>query len=140
MSDGSWKAVLSDYKFAQEESWGEDYIWMEKLVSHLLTNRDLSMLYPITSHNRLSAFIGKSFGEVYEKPRISIELTHENRNHLKDKYRYKFSVTRFNEVGEFFREYVESVFCSFEKSLEVYDEMFEKLKAAQGTLMVIQNR
>jgi len=138
MSDGNWKEVLEDYKYAQTQSWGEDYVWMEKLVSHLLANRDLTMLYPITSHFRLIAFTGKEFGEVYDKPSISINLTHENRPRTIDKYRFKFSLTTGNEDGELFREYVESVFCSFEKSLEVFDEMFEKLKAAQGTLMIIQ--
>ena len=138
MSDGSWKQVVEDYKYAQGESWGEDYVWMERLVSHLLENRDLSKFYPVTSHYRLIMFIDDNLGGIYHKPQITIELSHEVRTHIKDKYRYKFSVTRFNEDGELFREYVESVYCSFEKSLEVFDEIFEKLKAAQGFLMVIQ--
>ena len=130
MSDGSWKQVLEDYKYAQTQSWGEDYVWMEKLVSHLLENRDLSMLYPITSHfSRLIAFIGTTLNVKYKKPKVKIELNHNFREHFKDKYRYKFSLITRNEDGELFRENVESVFCSFEKSLEVFDEMFEKLKA-----------
>jgi hypothetical protein len=132
MSDGSWKDVLSDYKYAQKESWGEDYIWMEKLVSHLLANRDLSMLYPITSHYRLITFIGESFDGIYTKPTMSIKLSHENREHLKDKFRFKFSFTTDNEDGDLFRVYVQSVYCSFEKSLEVFDEMFAKLKAVSN--------
>lgn len=90
------------------------------------------MLYPITSHFCLSAFIGKESGEIYDKPSISINLTHENRPRAIDKYRFKFSLTTGNEDDELFREYVESVYCSFEKSLEVFDEMFEKLKAASN--------
>ncbi len=138
MSDGSWKEVLEDYKYAQTQSWGEDFVWMEKLVSHLFEDRDLSMLYPITSHFRLIVFIGTSFNEKYKKPKIRIELSHDFREHVKDKYRYKFSLITGIEDGELYREVVETVYCSFEKSLEVFDEMFEKLKAAQGTLMVIQ--
>lgn len=130
MSDGSWKQVLEDYKYAQTQSWGEDHVWMEKLVSHLLENRDLSLLYPITSHfQRLIVFIGTSFNEKYKKPKILIQLNHSFREHFKDKYRYKFSLISTVKAEELFRENVESVFCSFEKSLEVFDEMFEKLKA-----------
>ena len=139
MSDGSWEQVLADYKFAQTQNWGEDYVWMEKLVSQLITDRDLSTLYPITSHYVLSAFIGANFYEVYNKPSISIELSHEIRPHIKDKFRFKFSLNTGNKDDELFREYVESVYCSFEKSLEVFDEMFEKLKSATNTsLMVYQ--
>lgn len=130
MSDGSWKTVLKDYEYAQKEVWGKDLIWMEKLVSHLLSNRDLSMLYPITSHYRLIVFIGKKFGEKYDKPLMIIELTSKNQERLKDKFRYKFSVRIKREENELFREFIETVFCSFEKSLEVFDEMFEKLKAS----------
>lgn len=86
------------------------------------------MLYPITSHYRLIAFIGESFGEKYKKPKISIELSHENREHIKDKFRYKFTLITAHDDGEVFRQYTEKVFCSFEKSLEIFDEIFEKLK------------
>ena len=140
MSDGSWDAVLQDYKLAQEEGWREIYIWMEKLVLHLIENRDLSMLYPITSHNVLSAFIGKEFGEVYHKPTISIELTHEHRAHLEDKYRFKFSLNTGYEDGELCRGNKESIYCSFEKSLEVFDEIFEKLKSATTTSLTIYQK
>lgn len=140
MSDGDWNKVLADYKFAQEEGWREIFIWMEKLVLHLLENRDLSMLYPITSHNILSAFIGKEFSEVYNKPSISIKLTHENRVHLKDKYRFKFSLNTNYEDDELYRENTESIYCSFEKSLEVYDELFEKLKAVTATSLTIYQK
>ncbi|HMS41549.1 MAG TPA: hypothetical protein PKE69_15055 [Pyrinomonadaceae bacterium] len=140
MSDGSWDKVLEDYKFAQEESWGEDLVWMEKLVLHLLENRDLSMLYPITSHYRLSAFIGKSFEEVYDKPSIRINLTYDNRELTKDKYRFEFSLTTGYKDGDLYRQNKESVFCSFENSLEVFDEIFEKLKAATTTSLTIYQR
>ena len=138
MSDGRWDKVLQDYKFAQEESWGKDLAWMEKLVLHLLENRDLSMLYPITSHYRLSAFIGKNFGEIYHKPFITINLTHEIRERIKDKYRFEFSLTTGYEDGDLYRQNIESVVCSFEKSLEVFDEIFEKLKAVTTSLTINQ--
>lgn len=128
MSDGNWNEVVSDYKFAQNESWGKDFIWMEKLVLHLLSNRDLSKFYPITSHYVLSFSKGNSFDEIYDKSFISIELSHEIREHIKDKFRYKFSLTTGNEDGDIFRQYVESVFCSFERSLEVFDEFVNKLE------------
>lgn len=130
MSDGSWTQVLEDYKFVQTQDWGADYIWMERLVSHLFEHRDLSMLYPITSHFQLSAFIGTKFEEMYEKLAISIVLTHEIRPHLKDTCRYKFTLTTGHKDGEIYRSFDESVYCSFEKSLEVFDEMFTKLEAA----------
>lgn len=140
MSDGSWDQVLADYKYVQNESWGEDYVWMEKLVLHLLENRDLSMLYPITSHFRLSAFIGTKFEETYEKPWISIILTHENRPRLRDKSRYKFTLTTGYEDGDIYRSLDESIYCSFEKSLEVFDELFAKLKAATTTSLTIYHK
>ena len=129
MSDGSWDQVLEDYKYVQTQDWGVDYIWMEKLVSHLLENRDLSMLYPITSHYRLIAFIGTGFSESYHKPIIAIELSHELRPHIEDKYRYKFTLTTGHEDGDLYRSFDESIYYSFENSLVVFDEMFGKLKA-----------
>jgi hypothetical protein len=92
MSDASWDEVVEDYKRVQTQEWAEDYVWMEKLISRLLENRDLSRLYPITSHYRLFAFIGTDFKEQYEKPTILIELSGEVREHIKDKFRYKFSL------------------------------------------------
>ena len=130
MSDGSWQQVVEDYKLAQKETWGENFVWMEKLVLHLLEKRDLSILYPITSHYRLITFIGTNLSEKYGKPKISIELSQRLLDHSKDKFRYKFSLHTGHEDDELFREFVESVYCSFEKSLEVFDQMFEKLKAA----------
>ena len=127
MSDGDWNKVLTDYKRAQKESWGLDLIWMEKLVLHLLSNRDLSIYYPVTSHYVLGLFICKSLDEIYDRPSISIELSHENREKTKDKFRYKFSVRHSKKDGDIYRQYIESVFCSFEKALEVFDELVEKL-------------
>lgn len=140
MSDGSWDEVLKDYRYAQNDGWREIYIWMEKLVLHLLENRDLSMLYPITSHNVLSAFIGKEFSEFYHKPTISIKLTHETRARLEDKYRFKFSLNTGFEDGEIFRGNEESIYCSFENSLEVFDELFRKLKGATTTNLTIYKK
>jgi hypothetical protein len=128
MSDGSWDDVLSGYKTAQNVNGYEDFVWMEKFVAHLLANRDLSKLYPITSHQRLIVFIGESFELVYNKPVITIQLSHEVRESIKDKFRFKISLTSGREDGELFRENAETVYCSFEKSLEVFDEMFAKLE------------
>ena len=129
MADGNWDEILESYKFAQERNWGKQYVWLEKLVSQLLANLDLSILYPITSHYLLILYIGNRFEGINNLPRLSIELSFEVGEFI-DKSRYKFSLTTGNEGDELFREFVESVYCSFEKSLEVFDEMFEKLKAA----------
>ena len=128
MSDGSWDDVLSEYKNEQSASGKEDLIWMEKLAVRLLDERDLSKLYPVTSHDRLIVFIGESFERVFNKPVLMIELSGENRENLKDRYRFKFSLTTGREDGDLFRESAEIVFCAFENSLAVFDEMFAKLE------------
>jgi hypothetical protein len=127
---------LVDYQRVQNESRGTNYVWMEKLVSYLPGNRDLSMLYPITSHYRLIAFIGTKFEEMYERPALTIKLTHEIRPRLKDKCRYKFTLTTGYEGDGVYRSFDESIFCSFEKSLEVFDEIFAKLETATATSLM----
>jgi len=98
------------------------------------------MLYPVTSHYRLIMFIGEKFGEKYNKPLMKIQLISEDHVRLKDKFKYDFSTRIRREDNELFRESVETVFCSFEKSLDVFDEMFEKLKAATETNLAILNK
>lgn len=139
MSDGNWQQVVEDYKFAKTQNWGKDFLWMEKLVLYLLENRDLSMLYPITSHYRLITYIGDRFEGISFLPQISIELNDHIRYPRTPYTIYRFSLNTA-DYDNFFKEYSESVYCSFEKSLGVFDEMFEKLKAATETIPTVSRK
>ena len=129
MAAGNWNEILESYRFPQKEYWGKDFIWMEKLINQILANRDLSILYPVTSHHRLIMYIGKSFEGIDVRPQIKIELSYEAREELRDKFRFKLSLVTGREDEDVFKEYVESIYCSLEKSLEVFDELFDNLKA-----------
>ncbi len=132
MADGNWEDILNTYKreYDSEKSpWAKELIWMEKLIKHLLSNRDLSELYPITSHFNFLLKIGKSLKDCRGKNAvIKIRLNTDNTTN-EDEYRYEFQlIERFNET-EIFRKKTETVLCSFEKSLDIFDEMYEKLKS-----------
>lgn len=133
MADGNWDKILAEYKIARDHyaetmPLGKDFIWMEKLIPHLISNRDLLELYPVTSLHVLNLSICKSWEETLNKPYISIKLNWTIKEKFREKYRYEFSLTQHRKDGNICRQNVESIFCSFEKSLEVFDEMIEKLK------------
>ena len=130
MATGNWNDILDEYKdlikhSAKHPLW-KRFIWMEKLIPHLLSNRDLSELYPVTSHNVLNLSFSKNY---HYKPHISINVNRSLRAELRHEYKYEVSLTHYREDGNIWRRNIESVFCSFEKSLEVFDELYEKLKA-----------
>lgn len=134
MPAGNWDEILSAYKSNREllsktTTWGKDLICMEKLFFHLLSNRDLSKFYPVTSHGSLLLSIGKTWEETLDKPFISIHMQLMNvKEEYRDKFRYEFSLSQDKKDNESWTRNVESVFCSFEKSLEVFDKMIEKLE------------
>ena len=128
MSDGGWDDVLSELRQGGKDVCGAAGEWLEKFVVRLMSERDLTKLYPLVAHGRLIVFIGESFEVAYDKPVIEVELGREMPASLREQYRYKISFTTGRPDGEFFRETAESVYCSFEKSLEVFDEMFAKLE------------
>lgn len=132
MADGSWDKILAEYKNVREVDsktmpFAKDFIWMEKLIPHLLKNRDLSRFYPVTSLHVLCLSIGNTWEESRGKPYISIKPNWTIIEKNRDKFRFEFSLTWHRGDGEICRQNVESIFCSFEKSLEVFDEMVEKL-------------
>jgi hypothetical protein len=125
------RKILEGFKKIREridKPWGKDLIWLEKFIRHLISNRDLSGIYPISSHCQLIFVIANSLSDRRGKPIINIQITYDRFLYEKDKFRYEFKLIQRKKDEDIYRENVESVCCSFEKSLEVFDEMFEKLK------------
>jgi hypothetical protein len=114
-------------KFYEDfEDYQDESEWMVKLVKHLVANRDLSSFYPFTSHETLCFSMFESHEDWFEKPIISIDINWE----ASEEYKYKISFERRKVEADLWRQFLESVYCPFEKCLEIFDEMAEKLKEA----------
>lgn len=130
MADGNWDEILEGFKKLREsidKPYGKDLIYLEEFIRHLISNRDLSGIYPISSHLHLILVIAKNFSDKYGKPVINVRINSDRFLDEKDEFRYEFVLFQRKKDKDIYRENVESVFCSFEKSLEVFDELFEKL-------------
>lgn len=120
----SWKEIIEFYKDGKTHKGLENLEAIEKLVCYLVNNRDLSSIYPFTSHEVLCLTKFKTYDEWYIKPIISIELNFG----ANDEYIYKFTLTEPLEDGKIIRYKAEIVHCSFENSLNIFDEFIEKLE------------
>ncbi len=89
-----------------------------------IENRNLQNLHCFTSHETLCITKFKTYPEWFDKPLLSIDVNWS----ADEKYEYKFSLVKRQEQDNVMREFAESVFCSFDKSLENFDEMIEKLE------------
>jgi hypothetical protein len=128
MASGNWKDILDFYQSNQSGNLQNICFWMERLIRHLLNNRQLTDVYPLTTHLVLSLTICENYSQVRGKPHLKIQLNSDVSENTKDKHRYDFTVIKFQDSGEIYRLNKDSVFCSFEKSLEVFDEMIAKLR------------
>ncbi len=131
MADGNWDEILEGFKNLREsleKPYGKDLIWLENFIRHLILNRDLSEIYPISSHSKLILVIANSLSDRRGKPVIVIQINSNFFPDEIDKYRYEFQLIQKIKDKDIYRQNVESIFCSFEKTLEVFDELFEKLK------------
>ena len=124
MAEADWKEIIKFYEsFGNHETWKE-LEWMKKFVSHLIENRDLQNLNYFTSHETLCITKFKTYLEWRDKPLVAIDI-----NWGADvQYKYKFSLIDRKEQDNVLREFAESIFCSFDKSLTVFDEMSSKLE------------
>lgn len=124
MAETDWKELIKFYEsFEDRETWKE-LEWMTKFVLHLIENRNLQYVNYFTSHETLCVTIFKTYLERRDKPLVRIDLNWG----ADEQYKYKFSLVERKEQNNVMRESTESVFCSFDKSLEIFDEMIEKLK------------
>lgn len=128
MASGNWEDILELYRKNQFGNLKDNCFWMEKLITHLTDNRQLSDIYPLTSHLVLSLTICESYSEVRAKPHLQIKINSDSSEDTKDRYKYDFTIVNHKDDGEIYRISKDSIFCSFERSLEVFDEMIEKLK------------
>ena len=113
-----WDEIISFYHDLES---GEDwyFVSMEALVKRIIENRDVSKIYPVTSHHILCLSKYKTYDEWIGKPSISIRpVSAEN---------YRFSLTEPLEDGEIYRERSESISCPMSYALKAYDELIEKL-------------
>jgi hypothetical protein len=121
----SWSHIVKYYEdLAQDEKWKE-FVEMEKLAKNLIANRNLNELHAHTTHMILGITKSEKYEHWINEPKLFIELNFG----ASDEYLYKFSFIEPVESNEIIRTREEVILCSFEKSLEVFDEMVEKLKA-----------
>ncbi len=114
MANTDWKELIKFYEsFENHETWKE-LEWMKKFVSHLIENRNLQNLHYFTSHETLCLTIFKTYLEWSVKPFVTVSINWG----ANEQYKYKFSLIKRNEQNNVMREATESVFCSFDKSLE----------------------
>jgi hypothetical protein len=123
MSVMSWQEVINFYDKTKWNDNGKELEWIQKFVEELVVSRDLDSVYPFTSHEVLCITKFKTYPEWFDKPLLTIEINWS----AVESFKYKFSLIQ-REEGEVLREFVESVYCSFEKSLETFDEMVAKLE------------
>ena len=124
MDETDWKELIKFYEsFEEQETWKE-LEWMRKFVLHLFESRNLQDLNYFTSHKTLCVTIFKTYLEWHDKPFVTIDINWG----ADEQYKYKFSLVKRKELSNVMRESTESVFCSFDNSLEIFDEMIEKLK------------
>ena len=124
MDETDWKELIKFYEsFEEQETWKE-LEWMRKFVLHLFESRNLQDLNYFTSHETLCVTIFKTYLEWHDKPFVTIDINWG----ADEQYKYKFSLVKRKELSNVMRESTESVFCSFDNSLEIFDEMIEKLK------------
>lgn len=121
----SWSYILKYYEdLAKDKEW-EEFAAMDKFVKNLTANRELNGLYAVTSHETLVINKSEDFEQWFNSPSIYVELNFG----ASEEYLYKFTFAEPLEHNEIIRTKEETVLCSFEKSLEVFDEMIEKLTA-----------
>lgn len=127
MSETDWNEIIDFYgNFPHNENYKEykEIERMKKFVIHLIQNRDLQNLHCFTSHETLCVTKFKTHPEWFDKPLVTIDINWG----ASEQYKYKFSLVERQEKDNVIREFVESVLCSFGKSLEIFDEMIEKLE------------
>lgn len=136
MSQVYWNLILENYRIAYQTQGDEFHMSVGIVVALLMEERDLSMLNPINENDVLTMYIG-NFYDGDRTPTITLELKSENgkpsvfNNHIKFTFRDNF------KDGKVYRQIKETVFCSFSEALEVFDELFEKLKAATPSIISI---
>ena len=124
----TWKFIAEYYeKLANEDEW-KDFAAMEKLVKTLIANRNLSGIFAHTSHMNLVITKSEEYEKWFEEPALFVELNFG----ASKEYLYKISFVEPIENNEIIRVKEEANFCSFEKSLEIFDEMCEKLESASN--------
>ena len=120
----SWNYVCEYYEdLAKDDQW-KDFAAMEKFVKNLIANRSLSEIYAHTTHLTLVITTSEEYEKWIKEPNLFVELNFG----ASEEYLYKISLAETIEHSEIIRIREESVFCSFEKSLEVFDEMIKRLK------------
>lgn len=125
MPNKEWKELIKFYEsFENLEDWKE-LVWMKKLTVHLIENRDLDDINYFTSHENLCVTMFETYSEWKDEPFVEININWG----ASEQYIYKFSLVSSQEQENIIRLFSESVLCSFDKSLEIFDEMIEKLKA-----------
>ena len=97
---------------------------LQNILSHLIEYRDLQNLNYFTSHETLCVTKFKKHPEWFDKPLVAIDINWG----ADEQYKYKFSLVKRQQQDDVMRESTESIFCSFDKSLAVFDEMIEKLE------------
>ncbi len=124
MAETDWKELIKFYQsFEDRETWKE-IEWMKKFVLHLIKSRNLQDVNYFTSHETLCVTIFRTYLEQRDKPFVTIDI-----NWGADlQYIYKFSLVKRKQLNDVMRESTESVFCSFDRSLEIFDEMIKTLK------------
>ena len=121
-----WDDIISFYRELEaKEFWG--FGSMAALVTLIIENRDVSGIYPVTSHETLCLSKYETYDEWLRKPSVSIRpASAEN---------YWFSLTEPLEGGGIYRERSESISCPLGYALEAYDEMMgglARLEAANS--------
>lgn len=112
-------------KFYEDlENYESEFKWMVKFTKRLFANRDLSLMHFFTSHQILCFSMFETYVDWLEKPIVSVDLNWVSA----EKYKYKISFERRKVESDLLRQFIESVHCPFEKCLETFDEMVEKLK------------
>jgi hypothetical protein len=124
MTEIDWKELIDFYdEFSSQENYKE-IEGMKKFVILLVKNRNLQNLHYFTSHETLCITKFKTHPDWFDKPLVTIDINWG----ADEQYKYKFSLVKRQEEDNVLREFAESEFCSFDKSLKVFDEMIEKLE------------
>jgi hypothetical protein len=124
MANIDWKELIKFYEsFGDHKTWKE-LEWMKKFLLHLIESRNLQDLNYFTSHEILCVTIFKTYLEWRDKPFVTIDINWG----ADEQHKYKFNLVKRKEQNNMMRESTESVYCSFNKSLEIFDEIIGKLK------------
>ena len=120
----TWAELIPFYRELETDEYWQGLCSMEKLVTLILENRDVTNIHPSTSLHVLCLSRREGYDEWRGRPVLYIEPSSPMY------YQFRLSVTL--EVEPVLREKSESATCPPEFALEIFDEMVAKMERLES--------